>query len=76
MVVVSDVCADEVAHTPLTFMQGLQEQHKASGCRISRCNLLSTTGFHGLHVFMGVVLLLYMYFRSLIPGLTAQVIRV
>lgn len=26
------------------------------------------TGFHGLHVFTGVVLLLYMYFRSLTPG--------
>jgi cytochrome c oxidase subunit 3 len=26
------------------------------------------TGFHGLHVFTGVVLLLYIYFRSLIPG--------
>ncbi|MBW4442057.1 MAG: heme-copper oxidase subunit III [Plectolyngbya sp. WJT66-NPBG17] len=26
------------------------------------------TGFHGLHVFTGVVLLLYMYFRSLISG--------
>ena len=26
------------------------------------------TGFHGLHVFTGVVLLLYMYFRSLLPG--------
>lgn len=26
------------------------------------------TGFHGLHVFTGVVLLLYMYFRSLVPG--------
>lgn len=26
------------------------------------------TGFHGLHVLTGVVLLLYMYFRSLIPG--------
>ncbi|MBW4444994.1 MAG: heme-copper oxidase subunit III [Plectolyngbya sp. WJT66-NPBG17] len=26
------------------------------------------TGFHGVHVFTGVVLLLYMYFRSLIPG--------
>jgi cytochrome c oxidase subunit 3 len=26
------------------------------------------TGFHGLHVFTGVVLMLYMYFRSLIPG--------
>lgn len=26
------------------------------------------TGFHGMHVFTGVVLLLYMYFRSLIPG--------
>ena len=26
------------------------------------------TGFHGLHVFTGVVLLLYMYYRSLVPG--------
>jgi cytochrome c oxidase subunit III len=26
------------------------------------------TGFHGMHVFTGVVLLLYMYFRSLVPG--------
>ncbi len=26
------------------------------------------TGFHGLHVFTGVVLLLLMYFRSLVPG--------
>jgi cytochrome c oxidase subunit 3 len=26
------------------------------------------TGFHGLHVFTGVILLLYMYFRSLVPG--------
>lgn len=26
------------------------------------------TGFHGLHVLSGVILLLYMYFRSLIPG--------
>ena len=26
------------------------------------------TGFHGLHVFTGVVLLLYMYGRSLVPG--------
>ncbi|MBW4540174.1 MAG: heme-copper oxidase subunit III [Myxacorys chilensis ATA2-1-KO14] len=26
------------------------------------------TGFHGLHIFTGVVLLLYMYFRSLTPG--------
>ena len=26
------------------------------------------TGFHGLHIFTGVVLLLYMYFRSLVPG--------
>ena len=26
------------------------------------------TGFHGVHVFTGVVLLLYMYYRSLVPG--------
>lgn len=26
------------------------------------------TGFHGMHVFTGVVLLLYMYGRSLVPG--------
>lgn len=26
------------------------------------------TGFHGLHVLTGVILLLYMYFRSLAPG--------
>ena len=26
------------------------------------------TGFHGMHVFTGIVLLLYMYFRSLVPG--------
>jgi cytochrome c oxidase subunit 3 len=26
------------------------------------------TGFHGMHVFTGVVLMLYMYFRSLAPG--------
>lgn len=26
------------------------------------------TGFHGLHVLTGVILLLYMYFRSLVPG--------
>ena len=26
------------------------------------------TGFHGLHVVTGVILLLYMYFRSLVPG--------
>ncbi|BAZ70955.1 cytochrome c oxidase subunit III (plasmid) [Fischerella sp. NIES-4106] len=26
------------------------------------------TGFHGMHVFTSVVLLLYMYFRSLVPG--------
>ncbi|QLE57969.1 heme-copper oxidase subunit III [Nostoc sp. TCL26-01] len=26
------------------------------------------TGFHGMHVFTGVVLLLYMYKRSLVPG--------
>jgi cytochrome c oxidase subunit III len=26
------------------------------------------TGFHGLHVLTGVILLLYMYLRSLIPG--------
>lgn len=26
------------------------------------------TGFHGLHVLTGVILLLYMYFRSLTPG--------
>jgi cytochrome c oxidase subunit III len=26
------------------------------------------TGFHGMHVFTGVVLLLYMYFRSLVPN--------
>ncbi|MBD1913141.1 heme-copper oxidase subunit III [Leptolyngbya sp. FACHB-8] len=26
------------------------------------------TGFHGLHVLTGVLLLLYMYFRSLVPG--------
>jgi cytochrome c oxidase subunit 3 len=26
------------------------------------------TGFHGVHVFTGIVLLLYMYGRSLVPG--------
>jgi cytochrome c oxidase subunit 3 len=26
------------------------------------------TGFHGLHVFTGVILMLYLYFRSLVPG--------
>jgi len=26
------------------------------------------TGFHGMHVFTGVVLMLYMYFRSLVPS--------
>jgi cytochrome c oxidase subunit 3 len=26
------------------------------------------TGFHGLHVFTGVILLMLMYFRSLVPG--------
>lgn len=26
------------------------------------------TGFHGLHVLAGVILMLYMYFRSLAPG--------
>src|SRR5919199_1313994 len=26
------------------------------------------TGFYGMHVFTGIVLLLYMYFRSLVPG--------
>ena len=26
------------------------------------------TGFHGMHVLTGIVLLLYMYFRSLVPG--------
>lgn len=26
------------------------------------------TGFHGLHVLTGVILLLYIYFRSLVPG--------
>jgi cytochrome c oxidase subunit III len=26
------------------------------------------TGFHGLHVLTGVILLMYMYFRSLVPG--------
>jgi cytochrome c oxidase subunit III len=26
------------------------------------------TGFHGLHVLTGVILLLYMYFRSLVPS--------
>ncbi|MFL9458308.1 heme-copper oxidase subunit III [Tolypothrix bouteillei VB521301_2] len=26
------------------------------------------TGFHGMHVLTGIVLLIYMYFRSLVPG--------
>lgn len=26
------------------------------------------TGFHGLHVFTGIVLMLFIYFRSLVPG--------
>jgi cytochrome c oxidase subunit 3 len=38
------------------------------GAGLAGATFYLLTGFHGLHVITGVVLLLYMYFRSLVPG--------
>lgn len=35
---------------------------------LAGATLYLLTGFHGMHVLTGVVLMLYVYFRSLVPG--------
>ena len=52
------------------ILQGLEWSHMSFGLDegLAGATFYLLTGFHGLHVFTGVILMLLMYFRSLVPG--------